>query len=66
MVVSSLADVCFSKYLAVACACATFISSFGLGWEKIGSKKQGDIEQTTVEHVTSVDTLQRARTYEAT
>ena len=53
---SALADVCFSKYLGVAGACATFISSFGLGWEKIGSKRPDKIDQTTEEPVTSIDT----------
>jgi hypothetical protein len=64
--VISLADVCVSQYLAVACACATFVSSFGLGWDNISNKKPDEVEQTTVEPVTSIDTLSRVRTYELT
>jgi hypothetical protein len=44
------------KYLGVAGACATFLSSFGLGWEKIGSKKRNEIEVKTEEPLSRVAT----------
>ena len=44
------------KYLGVVGACATFLSSFGLGWEKIGSKKRNEIEVKTEEPLSRVAT----------
>ncbi|PMD37795.1 efflux pump [Hyaloscypha variabilis F] len=43
-------------YLGVAGACATFLSSFWLGWEKIGSKKRNEMEVKTEEPLSRVAT----------